>query len=76
VDYYEYTQVCTPTEELFNHLDAISEWTKDQNGSRTVQDALENETNEKKDIIFFAIFKNSMNLMTDKFGNYVFQKIF
>mgnify|MGYP000235103371 CR=1 FL=1 len=75
-NYYDYIQTYSPTEELFMHLDRVSEWARDQNGSRTVQDIFDTESDERKDRIFTAIYKEAMNLSTDRFGNYVLQKIF
>lgn len=59
-----------------NNLGQVSQWAKDQNGSRTVQSIFESENEERKDAIFHAIFKDAINLIKDRFGNYVFQKIF
>jgi hypothetical protein len=74
--YYPIPNVYSPEDELFNNLDKVGEWAKDQHGSRTVQNILENDTNERKDIVFHAIYKDAMMLIKDRFGNYVFQKVF
>ena len=74
--YYDFTPIYSPTSELFTQLERISEWVVDQNGSRTVQDIFDIENSARKDLIFNAIYKDTMYLITDRFGNYVFQKIF
>ena len=73
-DYYQYTY--SPEEELLNNLELVPQWARDQNGSRTVQNIFEGEDDSKKDAVFHSIFKDSMGLIKDRFGNYVFQKIF
>lgn len=52
------------------------EFTKDQHGSRFIQQKLPSATDEEKEVIFNEIRPISYELMTDVFGNYVIQKYF
>lgn len=75
-DYYQYSSMYSPEQELLTNLSLVTQWARDQNGSRTVQSIFEGESDDKKDAVFHAIFKESSALIKDRFGNYVFQKIF
>lgn len=59
--------------DIYDH--AI-EFTKDQHGSRFIQQKLPDATEEEKEVIFNEIRDISYELMTDVFGNYVIQKYF
>ncbi|KAK6459336.1 translational repressor Pumilio/PUF3 and related RNA-binding protein [Scheffersomyces xylosifermentans] len=52
------------------------EFTKDQHGSRFIQQKLPDASDEEKEVIFNEIRDISYDLMTDVFGNYVIQKFF
>lgn len=52
------------------------EFTKDQFGSRFIQQKLPESSEEEKEVIFNEIRDISYELMTDVFGNYVIQKYF
>lgn len=52
------------------------EFTKDQHGSRFIQQKLPDASKEEKDTVFNEIRDLSYDLMTDVFGNYVIQKFF
>lgn len=52
------------------------EFTKDQHGSRFIQQKLPEASDEEKETIFNEIWEISYDLMTDVFGNYVIQKYF
>ena len=52
------------------------EFSGDQHGSRFIQQKLETANSDEKDQIFREILPNSLQLMTDVFGNYVIQKFF
>lgn len=53
------------------------EFSKDQYGSRFIQQKLEEEaTPNDKDLVFCEIYPEAYTLMTDVFGNYVIQKFF
>lgn len=52
------------------------EFTKDQHGSRFIQQKLPEASDEEKEVIFNEIRDISYELMTDVFGNYVIQKYF
>ena len=52
------------------------EFAGDQHGSRFIQQKLETANSDGKDQIFMEIQPNSLQLMTDLFGNYVIQKLF
>lgn len=36
-DYYQYSSIITPEQELLSNLSLVTQWARDQNGSRTVQ---------------------------------------
>ena len=74
--YYSIPSVYSPEEELMSNLGQVGEWSKDQHGSRTVQNILEDCEDEIKEMIFNAIFSDALILIKDRFGNYVFQKFF
>lgn len=59
-----------------NNLGQICDWSKDQQGSRTVQNILENGDDYQKEQIFSILISEFQELIKDRFGNYVFQKIF
>jgi hypothetical protein len=50
-------------------------YSSDQNGSRFIQQKLENCTTEEKALLFAKILPHTSSLMTDVFGNYVIQKV-
>jgi len=52
------------------------EFSKDQHGSRFIQQQLELSSSEEKEVIFNEIREAALELMTDVFGNYVIQKYF
>ena len=52
------------------------EFSGDQHGSRFIQLKLETANSDEKDQVFREIHGNSIQLMTDVFGNYVIQKFF
>lgn len=52
------------------------EFSKDQHGSRFIQQQLESSSTEEKEVIFNEIREVAIELMTDVFGNYVIQKYF
>ena len=52
------------------------EFSKDQHGSRFIQQQLADASAEDKEMIFNEIRNYSIDLMTDVFGNYVIQKYF
>lgn len=52
------------------------EFTRDQHGSRFIQQKLPDASEEEKEVIFNEIREISQELMTDVFGNYVIQKFF
>eukprot|EP00116_Pleurobrachia_bachei_P007693 sb/3467955/ len=58
---------------LQNH---IVEFSKDQHGSRFIQQKLEKASDGEKNIVFKEIGASAYSLMTDVFGNYVIQKFF
>jgi pumilio RNA-binding family len=63
----------------FDFKDIINnfvEFSKDQYGSRFIQQKLENATFEEKEMLFTEIYPHALELMSDVFGNYVIQKIF
>ncbi|GMM36428.1 mRNA-binding protein [Saccharomycopsis crataegensis] len=59
--------------DIFEH--AI-EFSKDQHGSRFIQQEIEHASAEEKEVFFNQIRDVSVDLMTDVFGNYVIQKYF
>ncbi len=66
----------TPEEEILNNLDQASKWARDQYGSRAVQMVIENGESYAKNAVFESLIQESIELTKDKFGNYVFQKLF
>ncbi|KAH3664428.1 hypothetical protein WICMUC_005813 [Wickerhamomyces mucosus] len=52
------------------------EFSKDQHGSRFIQQQLAESSSAEKEVIFNEIRDAAMSLMTDVFGNYVIQKYF
>ena len=71
-----YSTHSSEDEDLMNNLGQVCQWARDQNGSRTVQNILEGDNELHKDAIFTMIFPESRELIKDRFGNYVFQKLF
>ncbi|KAI6232280.1 hypothetical protein M3Y95_00469600 [Aphelenchoides besseyi] len=59
--------------ELNGH---VAEFSRDQHGSRFIQQKLERASLREKQLIFDEVIANASNLMTDVFGNYVCQKFF
>lgn len=59
--------------DIYGH---VVEFTKDQHGSRFIQQKLPSASEEEKEIAFNEIRDISYELMTDVFGNYVIQKFF
>ncbi|KAL7718414.1 Pumilio family RNA-binding protein [Entamoeba marina] len=53
----------------------VTDLCKDQQGSRKIQQFIENATEEEVDEIFSFVYSDSLDLMTDLFGNYVVQKL-
>lgn len=51
-DYFQYSSMITPEQELLNNVHKAVEWARDQNGSRAVQNIFESENMEKQDAIF------------------------
>uniref|UniRef100_A0A453L627 PUM-HD domain-containing protein n=2 Tax=Aegilops tauschii subsp. strangulata TaxID=200361 RepID=A0A453L627_AEGTS len=62
--------------ELSDIKGHIAEYSSDQNGSRFIQQKLENGSTEDKALVFAEILPHASSLMTDVFGNYVIQKMF
>lgn len=56
--------------------DHVVEFTKDQHGSRFIQQRLPTASEEEKEAAFNEIRDIAYELMTDVFGNYVIQKFF
>jgi len=54
----------------------VVEFSRDQHGSRFIQQKLENASNHDKEMVFAEVYPEALNLMTDVFGNYVIQKFF
>lgn len=52
------------------------EFSKDQHGSRFIQQQLATASDEDREVIFNEIRNYAIDLMTDVFGNYVIQKYF
>lgn len=74
-DYFQYSSVMTPEQQLLKNPHKAIEWAKDQNGSRAVQNIFDSDNIQNKDILFNNLIKDFKQLMKDRFGNYVFQKI-
>ena len=68
-NHYPNLQLC----DLTNH---IVEFSKDQHGSRFIQQKLEFAAITEKQLVFQEIILTAFSLMTDVFGNYVIQKFF
>ncbi|XP_042431232.1 pumilio homolog 2-like [Zingiber officinale] len=62
--------------ELSDIVGHAVEFSKDQLGSRFIQQKLETASIEDKNLIFPEIISSAHALMTDVFGNYVIQKFF
>lgn len=54
----------------------VADLATDQNGSRFIQQQLENASLEEKQAVFDQILPEALRLCTDVFGNYVVQKFF
>lgn len=54
----------------------VVEFSKDQIGSRLIQEMIETATPEDLENLFQELNQNSLQLMTDVFGNYIIQKYF
>ncbi|ESO06703.1 hypothetical protein HELRODRAFT_106294 [Helobdella robusta] len=65
-----------PSLQLMDLTNYIVEFSKDQHGSRFIQQKLEHATEAEKFLVFSEINNCAYNLMTDVFGNYVIQKFF
>lgn len=59
--------------DIYGH---IVEFTKDQHGSRFIQQKLPTASEEEKEVVFNELRDIALELMTDVFGNYVIQKYF
>ncbi|KAL8129914.1 hypothetical protein V2J09_019069 [Rumex salicifolius] len=64
---------CFELVEIAGH---VVEFSKDQYGSRFIQQKLETATVEENNMVFLEIIPQALSLMTDVFGNYVIQKFF
>lgn len=62
--------------ELKDIVGHVVEFSRDQHGSRFIQQKLENASPQEKELIFEEIKPEALSLMTDVFGNYVIQKFF
>jgi len=62
--------------ELKDIVGHVVEFSKDQHGSRFIQQKLETATPEEKEMIFKEVAPHALKLITDVFGNYVIQKMF
>lgn len=62
--------------QLKDICDHVVEFTKDQHGSRFIQQKLPTASPEEKEVAFNEIRDIAYDLMTDVFGNYVIQKFF
>lgn len=62
--------------ELRDIAGSVVEFSRDQHGSRFIQQKLESASDEEKDLIFKEVQPHALKLMTDVFGNYVIQKFF
>ncbi|KAF9005672.1 armadillo-type protein [Cyathus striatus] len=63
--------------ELQDIIGHIVEFSRDQHGSRFIQQRIENASNDEKQAIFDEIVpSHTLPLMQDVFGNYVIQKLF
>ncbi|KAL5249454.1 hypothetical protein ACHWQZ_G018340 [Mnemiopsis leidyi] len=66
----------SPGLQLKNLQHHIVEFSKDQHGSRFIQQKLEKASDPEKNMVFREILDSAYSLMTDVFGNYVIQKFF
>ena len=64
------------TLELSDLQGHIVDFSKDQHGSRFIQQKLEQSPDAEKEIVFAEVLPAAYSLMTDVFGNYVIQKFF
>lgn len=62
--------------ELKDIVGHVVEFSRDQHGSRFIQQKLETANKQEKELIFEEIYPEALELMTDVFGNYVIQKFF
>jgi hypothetical protein len=62
--------------ELKDIVGSVVEFSRDQHGSRFIQQKLETASGDEKDMIFKEVQPHALKLMTDVFGNYVIQKFF
>lgn len=62
--------------ELKDIVGHVVEFSRDQHGSRFIQQKLETANKQEKEVIFEEIYPEALELMTDVFGNYVIQKFF
>lgn len=66
----------SPSLQLRDLQGHIVEFSKDQHGSRFIQQKLEKAVVSEKNMVFKEILPAAYSLMTDVFGNYVIQKFF
>jgi len=62
--------------ELRDIAGHVVEFSRDQHGSRFIQQKLEVASASDKEMVFNEVYPEALNLMTDVFGNYVIQKFF
>lgn len=62
--------------ELEDIIGHVVEFSRDQHGSRFIQQKLESASDAQKDLVFREVYVEALDLMTDVFGNYVIQKLF
>ncbi|XP_053141226.1 pumilio homolog 2 isoform X6 [Hemicordylus capensis] len=65
-----------PNLQLRDLIGHIVEFSRDQHGSRFIQQKLERATPAERQMVFSEILQAAYQLMTDVFGNYVIQKFF
>ncbi|XP_070588930.1 pumilio homolog 2 isoform X17 [Erythrolamprus reginae] len=65
-----------PNLQLRDLVGHIVEFSRDQHGSRFIQQKLERATPAERQMLFSEILQAAYQLMTDVFGNYVIQKFF
>ncbi|XP_042306764.1 pumilio homolog 2 isoform X12 [Sceloporus undulatus] len=65
-----------PNLQLRDLVGHIVEFSRDQHGSRFIQQKLERATPAERQMVFSEILQAAYQLMTDVFGNYVIQKFF
>ncbi|KAI3378202.1 hypothetical protein SNEBB_009562 [Seison nebaliae] len=63
-------------QQLKDIRSSIVEYSKDQHGSRFIQQKMEKASDEDMQLVFDEIYPQAHTLMTDVFGNYVIQKFF